>query len=1243
MKICSLRFKNINSLKGEWKLDFTKEPFSEAGVFAIVGATGAGKTSLLDAICLALFHETPRLKVSPSSNEVMTRHTSECLAEVEFEVKSTRYRAFWSQRRAREKSDGKLQPINVELCLASGEVLATKVNEKLALMAHITGLDFSRFTKSMLLAQGGFSAFLNAEANARAELLEELTGTEVYGDISKYIFEEHKLQRQALLLQEQQLDEFERLDEDTLISLKQQEAEFSSKEQLLKVEIEDAEKRFNWLKLWQNLTTKQTDLTENLAANEKHWESFKPQLASFESGLNANLISQFYEQKQKAFAVEREATEKRHVNQMTLLRLNDERGILLQQESSSQAKYALYESESERFKQLEDKVINPLLSEKHKQSALLTKANSDFNQVIEQSQKLESQIQYDTKQLAGISQELDQLQDVLTLSSQNDVISNELTAWEQQWQYLLEQQRALYQSQQVGDKLFRDQAKLMSSQQANQASVALETDKLTHLQGVFNKIENDILNLTLGAGVNAWQESDRLALQELSLIQQAWKIVQSYDFAQGQSLRLENQKREHQRHQEQLDQELVNKRQAFQEAKAHLETLELLAKKEERIVQLEALRAELEENQACVLCGSLEHPYAHLSNKSHQPGESHQTLAQYEAQSAKVHQLEAEGRDLSSQSQTINVLITQLEANLLEQRHIINQIEQEAIDLNLPNNQTWPAISDSTAWQAIHAESQRIQTQNEHTRTQLTPLMHELEAVSQQVQMAQQSLDKLLQQGDYEAQSLMLLNTRIEELVKEQRDNEALFKDKQAHLLGQIAPYLDVSYEFQDLHQAFEYLQSRLSRWRDAQARQVALKQQEGNQKAKLDVNDAQLTQLKQTHHELSLVLETYQKALDLIQDQLTNHLGDQSLEQKRAGIKQALTLAEQDVKKVQQKGLDISAEIQSLEGSLLAQEESLLLLREDTISVEKIWQQKLIDSGFDDEADWQAQHLSDSEMDRLAYDKKQLEEALAQAKDRLLQIKDEIEKHQASFPASSEFIPAKVFELTEAALVHQIETLETEIKALSVKHTQEHQRYGQVKMQLKTHDDTQTKYQLGLEKLAKARSEMALMTQLQQLIGAADGAKFRKFAQSLTLDNLLHLANKRLALLHDRYQLQRKFGDKLELVVLDTWQADSERDTRTLSGGESFLVSLALALALSDLVSHKTSIDSLFLDEGFGTLDSQTLDIALDALELLNAAGKTIGIISHVEALKERMSVQVKLTKLPGLGISQLDKMYAV
>ena len=199
MKILSLRLKNLNSLQGEWKIDFRLPPFRDNGLFAISGPTGAGKSTLLDAICLALYHETPRLKtISASSNEIMSRHSADCLAEVEFEVKGRLYRAFWSQRRARDKADGALQPPRVELADGDGTILTSHSNDKLKRIEAITGLDFARFTKSMLLAQGGFAAFLNASANERAELLEELTGTDVYGQLSQRAFEQARDARNAL-------------------------------------------------------------------------------------------------------------------------------------------------------------------------------------------------------------------------------------------------------------------------------------------------------------------------------------------------------------------------------------------------------------------------------------------------------------------------------------------------------------------------------------------------------------------------------------------------------------------------------------------------------------------------------------------------------------------------------------------------------------------------------------------------------------------------------------------------------------------------------------------------------------------------------------------------------------------------------------------------------------------------------------------------------------------------------------
>ncbi len=248
MRILTLRLKNLNSLKGEWRIDFTSEPFRDNGLFAITGPTGAGKTTLLDAICLALYHRTPRMDtVSAGGNELMTRHTADCLAEVEFEARGQRYRAFWSQRRARDKADGALQQPKGELAKADGTLLAEKLNDKLALVEQLTGLDYARFTRSMMLAQGGFAAFLNAKAAERAELLEQLTGTEIYGQISMQVFQRAREQKDVLERLQERAEAVELLDEAARAALEAEATSLAADDTVRREEQQTLRAQQQWL------------------------------------------------------------------------------------------------------------------------------------------------------------------------------------------------------------------------------------------------------------------------------------------------------------------------------------------------------------------------------------------------------------------------------------------------------------------------------------------------------------------------------------------------------------------------------------------------------------------------------------------------------------------------------------------------------------------------------------------------------------------------------------------------------------------------------------------------------------------------------------------------------------------------------------------------------------------------------------------------------------------------------------
>jgi len=186
----------------------------------------------------------------------------------------------------------------------------------------------------------------------------------------------------------------------------------------------------------------------------------------------------------------------------------------------------------------------------------------------------------------------------------------------------------------------------------------------------------------------------------------------------------------------------------------------------------------------------------------------------------------------------------------------------------------------------------------------------------------------------------------------------------------------------------------------------------------------------------------------------------------------------------------------------------------------------------------------------------------------------------------------------------------------------------GAREAELRRYSKEQKAYQQQQIEIDKRVQTFKVWTKLNEMIGSADGNKFAKFAQGITLDRLIYLANRHLKELSRRYVLQRSKVDKhlLEIEVVDAFQGGAIRPVNTLSGGESFIVSLALALGLSALASETVSIDSLFLDEGFGSLDEESLDMALHALSLLQDRGKMVGVISHVSVLKERIPLQIKI-----------------
>ncbi|MCK5098195.1 MAG: chromosome segregation protein SMC, partial [Desulfobacteraceae bacterium] len=235
--------------------------------------------------------------------------------------------------------------------------------------------------------------------------------------------------------------------------------------------------------------------------------------------------------------------------------------------------------------------------------------------------------------------------------------------------------------------------------------------------------------------------------------------------------------------------------------------------------------------------------------------------------------------------------------------------------------------------------------------------------------------------------------------------------------------------------------------------------------------------------------------------------------------------------------------------------------------------------------------------------------------------------KHELSSAANrAEDLNKSISTLKEKLAGNKVKDLGDKLKALHSSLKDLQQSMGSIKQQLKQNKETKEKYKEQAGLIENQKKECNRWDILHELIGSADGKKFRNFAQGLTFELMVSHANRQLASMTDRYLLVRDGIKPLELNVIDNYQAGEIRSTKNLSGGEGFIVSLSLALGLSRMVSRNISVDSLFLDEGFGTLDDDALETALEALSSLQQTGKMIGLISHVSALKERIGVQIQI-----------------
>jgi DNA repair protein SbcC/Rad50 len=1068
MKILELRFKNLNSLYGEWVIDFADPEYVSNGIFALTGPTGAGKSTILDAICLALYGQTPRLgKITKRGNEIMSRQTGECYAEVLFESQAGRFRCHWEQRRARKKADGNLLHQEHQIADAStGKPIETKKSLVSGIIEEKTGMDFDRFTRSILLAQGGFDTFLKANAEQKSKILEQITGTEIYSEISRRVHERQREERENLKLLEAKISGIVILEPEQEKEIQLDLHEKQKQEKNLAGKLAETGKAITWLTTIDGLKKEISSLSEEAVKLQRDFEAFKPERDKLDRAI-------------KAAALDGEHA--------TL-------SAIRKQQSGDQT---VLKAEEEAFPEL--------ASSADEQAELLKSAEQ---QTIKAKEEL--------KAASPIIQKVRFLD-----------------------QKLAEQKRAVSEGEESCEK---DTARIDADKQARLKEQEKRTAAEKNLKLADDYLKEHAQDEWLISGLAGIEEQlDSLLSRHEEIVQKKADIKKA-DTALGQAIKkLDECTNQSGNRKHELDQSLKNLQQGknalsellgdrlLREYRTEKETLLREMAYLTKIAELEDHRAKLEDGKPCPLCGAKEHPFA--EGNVPVPDETEKKIESLTRLITKAEDLE-----------TANKKLEEVEA---------------------------AARKNLTGSEKLEATAANDKKAAEKTLTEL-----------------KDGLEKV----------------------------QAGFIELKQTVSGKLQPLGITEIPDEDVSSLLESLKDRLNAWQ-AQVKkkgevekQIAVLQSEMK---RLDaIIETQSTALaeKQEH------LETLKKEHAAGSDERQELYGDKKPDDEESRLNKAVA----DGEEAEKKARTLDSELQQKLATAKTHVESLkkrIGLREPELkNAEADFSSALEPAGFVDEQQFLEARLTPEQRDALSDKAKELDDGQtdlkARQKDREMRLAMEIAKKITDKPLE-ELEP--LFKEYEESLKELRDTI------AGLKH--------------KLSENTAAKERLKeKQKAIKAqKKECHRWEKLHGLIGSADGKKYRNFAQALTFELMVSHANRQLEKMTDRYLLIRDDVQPLELNVIDNYQAGEIRSTKNLSGGESFIVSLTLALGLSKMASRKVRVDSLFLDEGFGTLDEETLETALETLSGLQQDGKLIGIISHVSALKERISTQITINPLSG------------
>ncbi|MEZ0524802.1 AAA family ATPase [Pseudomonas sp. Env-44] len=1210
MKILAIRLKNLASLAGPFEIDFTAEPLASAGLFAITGPTGAGKSTLLDALCLALFGAVPRLgdtgqaKMPDADTDIsigdprtlIRRGTGGGYAEVDFVgVSGRRYRARWEANRARDKASGKLQNSRQSLIdLDSDQLLASQKTEYKTQLELALGLNFEQFTRAVLLAQSEFSAFLKANDNERSELLEKLTDTALYTQLGRRAFDKAKEAKDAHKQLQDQATGVVPLAPEARAELDQQLAQAQQQLKSQQAQLKQLELQHTWLKELREWQERHQHAVEQLQRDEQTWADQGQQRQDL------SLLEQLAPQRHHFLRQAELATLLTPLAAQIAQHLEQQTALHTRQEQAQHQQVVAQAALAAALKHQADAA--PLLRQAIEEQNTLAHVSRELAKRNEEKHQHESACTEGQALLDGLqhtqAQGTERLQRLATELEHSAALAPLSDAWNAYRDRL--QQLVL-----IGNRLNQGQAELGQLEQRASAAIEQFTQQREALDLLYHEAGAEphavAEQIQLLASLLQDNRKQQRAFEDLARL---WDSQQQLDQQAGaltQRLAEAAQKRE------QLNQTGLQTKAELTVAEQTLAVTKQLLERQRlaRSASVEELREQLQDDQPCPVCGSHEHPY-------HQPEALLQSLGRHDENEEAAAQ-----KAVDSLKEKLTELRGEVGGLIAQQKEFLQQQEQLATQQQglAPSLQAHPLSASlfnqdaakRSPWLAQQlAQLTQSISQDEQRQGALLNLQQNAGRLQQQLQAAQ----------DASQQARQLLVDQQRQLAGDRERLEAELSAFASLLPSEAleglrsAPAATFMQLDQQVSQRLEQLGHHRDEQAEQQERQQAIEKQHTHQQHRqqqLDALNLQVAELADQQHAVQ------EKLRALLGDHPSAEHWQQQLEQAVTQSRQSETDANQELHAVHTAQVQLAADLKA------QQHHQQALEAEQQALATRIGEWRALHPDLDDQGLARLLALDEAQVAQLRQHLHSSEKAVEQAKVLLHEREQRLAEHQALHNGNLE---AEQLAATLATLEQQLLEGEKHCAELRARQSEDQRR--------------QNANQALAEQIAKAYEQWQRWARLNALIGSATGDTFRKIAQAYNLDLLVHHANVQLRQLVRRYRLKRG-GSMLGLLVMDTEMGDELRSVHSLSGGETFLVSLALALGLASMASSTLKIESLFIDEGFGSLDPESLQLAMDALDGLQAQGRKVAVISHVQEMHERIPVQIQV-KRQGNGLSTLE-----